>query len=85
MTKKEKAAAAAQPTIAIYTSGYHGLEVKDIENGWNDYIVYQDSIDGTIHRRVIEYTMPADPEKECKPFFRDPRYGRVYLDEVLRT
>lgn len=85
MTQKEKNDYRNADTIAIYCAGYHGLEVKAIENGWNDYIVYQDSIDGAIRRRVIEYTMRADPEKECKPFFRDPRYGRVYLDEVLRT
>ena len=57
MTKSEKQKIMEMPTVAVYSMGLAGLEIKNIEYGIEDYIVFV-APGGTVHKRKI-YTAPS--------------------------
>lgn len=67
-------------TIAVYSKGYNGIEVKEIEYGIDDHLLCVSNICGhrqTAHRLKIYYT-------KGRPYVKI--YGcRVPLDECLRV
>ena len=79
MTKNEKDVILAKSTIAYY-SGYAGIEIKDIEYGIEDYIIFVAGAwcsNKTVHRVKVYYGVD-------RPYFK--YYGnRIYLDDCLRV
>lgn len=79
MTKQEKREIIAAPAVA-YFSGWNGLEIKRIEYGVEDSIVFVSGAWGGkkgVHRSTVRYTLGG------VPFFT---YAgrRVRLNECIR-
>lgn len=74
MTKKEFC---KRDTIAVYSFGLYGLEIKGIEHGINEYVYYIDYV-GICHRSVIKYNTNSSPYFIFKGH-------RIPLDECIRT
>lgn len=80
MTNREKQAVINARCIGYY-SGFSGIEIKAIENGIDDYIVF---VAGTwygkkeVHRSRVYYTASG------KAFFRFNN-NRIPLDECIRN
>ena len=77
MTIQEKQKYMEMPTIAVYSFGLAGLEIKAIEYGFDDYAIYIGT-DNKVHRSKI-YTAPSGQN-----YFR---YGNntICLDECMRV
>lgn len=79
MTKNEKAAIISAPAVG-YVSAFGGIEIKSIEYGINDYVVF---VAGawcsakSAHRAVIRYT-----ENDSYFLYRG---NRIKFSECLRT
>lgn len=76
MTKAEKQAFMEQKSVGYY-SGFGGVEVKEIQNGYEDYIIF---VAGawcsakSIHRRKVQYTVNGEPFvsfANCRLYLRD--------------
>lgn len=79
MTKREKIL--SLPSVAYY-SGLHGLEIKKIEYGNNDYVLCVSGAWGPprlqgVHRVKVNYT------KAGVPFIRVNGWT-IHLDECIR-
>ena len=74
MTNKEIKAA---ETIAVYSFGYYGLEIKAVLYGIDDAIAYTDPA-GNAHKRRIYYNASGSSY-----FYYHNR--RIRLDECLRV
>ena len=77
MTKKEILNAR---TIAYY-SGFGGLEIKSIEYGIEDYIIYVSGAwcsEKSVHKCKVYYTMSGNAYFKCNGV-------RVPLSECMRT
>lgn len=80
MTKIEKLQVLKAPTIA-YWSGCGGVEIKNIEYGINDYVVFVAgawSNKKTVHKARIYYT---DNERV---YFRYNNYT-IHFDDCIRV
>ena len=79
MTKEEKAKYIQMPSVGV-SATLNGLEVKAIEYGINDRIVF------TI--RNMRGNLTAHSARICyksdRPFFRFEDY-RIYLDEIIKV
>ena len=80
MTKKEYCL--TNKVCAVYSFGYHGLEIHGIEYGIDDYVLYSETIGEktTYHRRKVYYTLA----EEARAYFMHGKM-RIYLDECIRT
>lgn len=76
MTKAEKQAYMEQKSVGYY-SGFGGIEVKEIQYGIEDYIIF---VAGawcsakSVHRRKIQYNMSGDNFivfANCRLYLRD--------------
>ena len=79
MTNNEKKAIIEKSALAYY-SGFSGLEIKDIEYGIDDHIVFVAGAwygKKSVHRAKINTTMNG------KLYF-NYRGNRVHLDECIR-
>lgn len=78
MTKNEKAVVIAARCTA-YFSGFGGLEIKSIEYGIEDYVLYVTGAwngQGKAHKSKIYY--------EERPYFKY-KGVRIHLDECIRN
>ena len=77
MTRQEKREYMEMPTVAVYSFGLAGLEIKAIEYGIEDYVVFV-AMEKTVHRTKI-----CTPPSGTSYF----RYGnlRIRLDECMRV
>lgn len=76
MTKQEKEEVMDMPTVAVYSMGYTGIEIKKIEYGIEDYIIFVDP-ENKVHRNKI-YT-------SSERFYFKWGQFRIYLDECIRV
>ena len=80
MTKKERENLIHNTKTVAYYSGWGGLEIKDIEHGIDDYIIF---VSGTFygrpaaHRSLIHY-------ETAIPYFNYNGH-RIRFDECLRV
>lgn len=77
MTRSEKQEYLEMPTIAVYSMGLMGLEIKKIEYDINDYIIFV-AFGKTVHRTKI-YTAPSGQDYFI---FNNTR---ICLDECMRV
>lgn len=80
LTRQERKEYLEKRGIAGYTlSNFGGIEIKDIINGFDDYVVFTYYDFPEVHIRKIYYTLGA----EARCYFR---FGsmRIYLDECMR-
>lgn len=77
MTRQDKQRYMEMPTVAVYSFGLAGLEIKAIEYGIEDYVIYIGT-DKKIHRSRI-YTAPSG-----QFYFRYGRW-RICFDECMRV
>lgn len=75
MTKTEKQEYLDMPAVAVYSFGLAGLEIKKIEYGIDDYIIFVAPVN-TVHRCKVYYTPSV-------PYFKYHGY-RIPLDECMR-
>lgn len=79
MTNNEKRAIMQKSAIAYYSS-FGGLEIKDIERGYDDYIVFVAGAwcsQKSAHKAKINYTQSGDP-------YFNYRGNRVKLSDCIR-
>ena len=79
MTNKEKKAILEKSAIAYY-SGWNGIEIKDIEYGIEDYVVFVSGVwygKKSVHRSIIKTTMNGNMY-----FLANGR--RIPLNECIR-
>jgi len=74
MTKQEKEEVMDMPTVAV-SFGLAGFEIKKIEYGIDDYIIFVAS-GNSVHRCKVYYTTYG-------PYFKYHGY-RIPLDECMR-
>ena len=74
MSKKE--ICANVQTIGVYEMGLFGIEIKQVENDINDYVVFTD-YKGAAHRAIIHY--------ETERAYFNFMGHRIHLDECLRV
>lgn len=83
MTKQQKKHYRELPTIAgvAFYGAFCGLAIKAIEYGIDDYIVFVDERDNSIHRTRIGYAYGNSDGSA--PYFT---YGgrRIYFDDTYR-
>lgn len=74
MTKEEKRRYMDMPTVAVWSDGLFGVEIKSIEYGIEDYVVFV--VSDRVYRDKIYYTT-------SRTYFR--WLGRtIRLDECIR-
>jgi len=79
MTSREKKAYIEMKPAAYY-SGFGGIEIKSIEYGIEDYIVFVAGAwcsDKTVHKEIVEY------DENGNSFFKYKR-NHIPLDECIR-
>ena len=79
MTKSEKKAILKKSALAYY-SGWNGIEIKGIENGIEDYVIYVSGAwygKKSVHRSVIKTTMSGNMYFICNGH-------RIPLNECIR-
>lgn len=79
MTKAEKQYYLEKEYVGYY-SGYSGIEIKDIQYGIEDYIVFVAGAwcsNKSVHRSKVYYTSSG------RDYFRY-NGNRIYLDECIR-
>lgn len=87
MKKAEKKYYLEKEYIGYY-SGYSGIEIKEIQYGIEEYIIFVAGAwcsGKSVHRRKVYYTVGMkSPYGDARPYFR---FGgsRVYLDECIRA
>ena len=60
MTRQERKEWLDKPTIAVYAMGVFGLEIKSIINGGdNDYIIFVDTMDQSVHIAKLNLTLSS--------------------------
>ena len=62
-----------KPPIAVY-NGLGGLEIKEIEHGIEDYVIYWQVYGNKMHRSKVRYGK--------RPYFMFGTF-RIYLDECI--
>lgn len=62
--------------IGVYSMGYEGIYVYDIEHGVTDRVTYRFSTEDKMRRARIHY-------ETATPYFRTP-IGRIKVEEVMR-
>lgn len=77
MTRSEKQEYLEMPAIAVYSMGLAGLEIKKIEYGIDDHIIFV-AFGKTVHRAKI-YTAPSGQN-----YFIFGK-TRICLDECMRV
>lgn len=79
MTKSEKKAILEKSALAYY-SGFNGIEIKDIENGIEDYVIFVSGAwngKKSVHRSAIKTTMSGNHYFLCNG-------RRIPLNECIR-
>lgn len=87
MTKQEKQYYLEKEYVGYY-SGYSGIEIKEIQYGIDDYIVFVAGAwcsNKSVHRSKVYYTVGLkSPYGDARAYFRY-NGNRIYLDECIRA
>ena len=87
MTKAEKQKYLEKKYIGYY-SGWSGIEIKDIQYGIDDYIIFVAGAwcgNKSVHRSKVYYTVGLkSPYGDARAYFRY-NGNRIYLDECIRA